>query len=84
MALTQTIPGRLECRFLRRNSNWDEEVLCSEFVLESLAFGGQVMVDEFEGLSFGRDGIGRFFYPADFARSDRFRTIELQYFDYQG
>jgi hypothetical protein len=60
-----------------QKANLGKAVICSEFALECLAVGGAVMVGEYNEVINGK----RFFYPADFIKSDAFRKIPLQFLE---
>jgi hypothetical protein len=52
----------------------ERSVICSEYVLRCLAFGGQMFTDEYDALS-----PTEFFYPADFACHKNIETFSMKY-----
>jgi hypothetical protein len=60
-----------------QKTNLQKAVICSEFALECLATGGGVLVGEYNAMLKAE----RFFYPADFVKSDAFRKIPLEFLE---
>lgn len=55
-------------------SNFEKTVICSEYVLQCLAIGGQILTEQY--LSLDDD---TFFYPADFAVMKTFEPVAFEY-----
>lgn len=71
-AISGGLPSKLREKIRPR---LDREVICSELVVECLAIGGTVLVEEYNQLLSGE----RYFYPADFAAHPSFKAVEVDF-----
>lgn len=63
-------------------SNFDRAVICSEFVLECLAIGGQMLTEDWLRLE-ERAGRQQYFYPADFYTHPSLEQHPMQFLAYE-